>query len=169
MTDQTARLRTIALAAFCSLVLAACTPDSEDDYCNHHYLYHADHQDQVGTFTANLDAGGQLLVTVELPGQSLASQLLQNPGNVYQVSSETACSSAEVAIESIENGTRASYQSDCGSDNRVEQINVGLFDNLASLEEVEVVITTPAAQKHFAISRQCDAAIFRLQDHRKAP
>ena len=169
MTDQTNGLKTLALATLCALAAAACAPGSEDDYCDHHYLFHPEHQDQVGRFSANLDAAGQLLVTFELPEQVASNPLLQDPGNVYQVSSETACSNAEVAVEQTETSTRATYRSDCGSDNRVEQIDVGVFDSLASLEEVEVVITTPAAQKHFAISRQCDTAIFRLQDHRKEP
>jgi hypothetical protein len=40
---------------------------------------------------------------------------------------------------------------------------VHLFDSLPLLEEIEVFITTPVAEKHFAINRQCENAIFRLR------
>jgi hypothetical protein len=39
-----------------------------------------------------------------------------------------------------------------------------LFDIISELEEVEAHFTTPVTQKRFAISRQCDSAIFRLQE-----
>jgi hypothetical protein len=54
------------------------------------------------------------------------------------------------------------FESQCGEDNRLRQLDIALFDLLPNLDEVEVSMTTPATQKRFAINRQCDAPIFRL-------
>jgi hypothetical protein len=65
----------------------------------------------------------------------------------------------------MQSGTiSASFESRCGAGNKIGQVDVLIFDSSPELEEVEVLVTTPATSKHFAISRQCDAAIFRL-DH----
>lgn len=176
MTENRRWLKTLTLALLCSLLFTACKPADDTNYCDNHYLYHQDHQGQIGMFTANLDAEGHLQITLEVPDQAIATEangevdlaaLLGQPERVYTIMSETACSAAEVSVENTNRGVRAAYSAECGPDNRVEQISVGLFDNLPPIGEVEATIVTPAAQKHFAISRQCDSAIFRLQDHRE--
>jgi hypothetical protein len=161
-------VKTVVALLLISLLSAACVRDDERDYCKNHYLFHGEHQQQIGQLSASLSAEGALVVHVELPDNTYADPqaalgLLQNPEAVYALSTERACAPPAVSAEQLDAGLEASYKSDCGIDNRVEQIDVLLFDAITSLEEVEVRISTPAAQKHFAISRQCEAAIFRLK------
>ena len=44
----------------------------------------------------------------------------------------------------------------------LEDGDVTIFESAAEIEEIEVTINTSATSKRFAISRQCKAAIFRL-------
>lgn len=152
-------------------VLAGCQPDTEFDYCKNHYAVHAEHADNIGRLQADLDAQGLLTVTLELPASAfdpgaesaLLAAMLQSPQRVYGLDSEQECSTPTVRVLEAEQGVAIEYQSDCGPDNRISQVNVELFELLAGLEEVEVHVNTPATGKHFAISRLCERAIFRLQ------
>ena len=155
--------------------LVACTEDDGTDYCKNHYLFHADHMDSIGSLEAELSAKGLLAVGLNLPyaalardeaGQnrdSLLESILQ-PGNVFSITSDHDCGPMTATGGAGTTGFEVEYESDCGAGNRIEQVNVLLFDLLRDLDEVKVSVTTPAAAKHFAISRQCDAAIFRLQN-----
>ena len=50
---------------------------------------------------------------------------------------------------------------------KLKQVDVTLLDVVAELGEIEVIITTEATSKRFAISRQCPSAIFRLDKRAK--
>jgi hypothetical protein len=152
-------------------VLQGCQKDTEFDYCKNHYEVHAGHADSIGHLEADLDAAGLLQVSLRLPAgtfsgggdSTLLAELLQSPGRVYRIDSAQACSTPTVRVLEADSGVAIEYLSDCGPDNRISQVNVELFELLDGLEEVEVQVNTPATQKHFAISRLCERAIFRLQ------
>lgn len=167
MTELRRSVKAVVGLLLITVLSVACTSDDESDYCKNHYLFHDAHSQQIGQLSAGLSAEGELQVSVKLPDSvysDLSSMLgvLQRPEAVYALTTERACEPPTVSTEQLEGRLEASYRSDCGIDNRVEQIDVLLFAAVAALEEVEVTISTPAAEKHFAISRQCDAAIFRL-------
>ncbi len=152
-------------------LLAGCRQDEGFDYCKNHYQVHADHADSIGHLQADLDAEGQLVVTLRLPASALAggsdstllAEMLQGPERVYRVDSSQPCSAPTVRVLEAERGVAVEYHSDCGRGNRISQVDVDLFELLDGLEEVEVHVNTPATSKHFAISRLCERAIFRLQ------
>jgi hypothetical protein len=90
--------------------------------------------------------------------------LLSQPGRVYYLATTRACSTTKV-LDQRQDGVsiQAEYESDCGDDNRIGQLDIALFDEVPDIAELEVRITTPAAGKHFVINRQCSAPIFRFQ------
>lgn len=158
---MTRLLLVVALGA----IVSACTPDNDVDYCRDHYLYHADHLEGLGRLSISLSEDGVLSSDLLLPETSIsdaAVDALQNVGSVYRLQTSRACTSATSDVRRQGSAILASYESQCGTDNKIGQLDVVLFDNLASLEELEVVVKTPVTQKRFAISRQCDSAIFRL-------
>lgn len=173
--------RLASLLLLSCVMLAGCTDDDGTDYCRNHYVFHDEHSDQIGSLTATLSATGLLSVKLDLPGSALSPdqsrtadlnatiQALQQSENVFSLTSYNPCGAATVNIDQVEDGLEASYESECGSDNRVAQVNVQLFESIANLDEVEVTVTTTAAQKHFVISRQCDAAIFRFRNSKENP
>lgn len=155
-----------------AMLLSGCIEEEADDYCRNHYAFHAEHVSETGRLRAELSEDGLLTVNLVLPPMVLESMqgnalinALGNPDNVYRISSASACQAATVSIEEGEDTIGAAYESQCGPDNRIEQLDVPLFDWIASLDEMVVDISTPATSKHFAISRQCDSAIFRLHDN----
>ncbi len=91
------------------------------------------------------------------------SELLEDLHKVYSLQTENECAASSVILNETDNTVAASYESNCGADNKIDQLDILLFETLAALDEVEVTVTTPVTQKHFAINRQCDSAIFRLE------
>ena len=89
--------------------------------------------------------------------------VLQDASNVYALQTAAKCTTAEVTLQTSQDSIIAAYSSSCGADNKLGQIDVLLFESLTELAEVDVSVITPATQKHFAINRQCDSAIFRLE------
>lgn len=89
--------------------------------------------------------------------------LLQDASNVYALQTAAECTAAEVAVRTLQDSIVATYSSECGADNKLGQIDVLLFESLPELNEVEVSVITPATRKQFAINRQCESAIFRLE------
>ena len=176
MTDFPATVRTAALALGSGLVLlslSACGDAQEFDYCKNHYEVHGDHADSIGRFDANVDAAGLLSLKLQLPAAVFAADggpdagllagMLSKPELVYTLESAQPCSTPTVQVLEASDGIAIEYQSECGVGNRISQVNVELFELIDGLEEVEVQVNTPATGKHFAISRLCERAIFRLK------
>lgn len=169
----------IGLALCCAL--SACTKDEATDFCKNHYRFHDEH---LGTVAAlRLELTDQGLLTGELtlplvileskpndstPATTTPAQLearVSDAANVFDLQTEVACPASAARIERTEAAVTVHYQSECGSGNKIGQIDIPLFDHLRELDEVVVNITTPATAKRFAISRQCSSAIFRLDGH----
>ncbi len=153
------------LVLLCCIALSACTEEHAVDYCRDHYLIHAEHQDGLGMLAVTMADSGILSIVLTLPASSLIDgigELLQDPQLVYTLQTTSDCTAATSTVRRLDSTVVATYESRCGIDNKIGQLDVVLFDSLTSLEELEVNVVTPATQKHFAISRQCESAIFRL-------
>ncbi len=155
--------------------LGACSEGERTDYCKNHYLFHADHQDTLGRLEMTINADGLMQSSLSIPaaifseGKSPAGErmdrlalMLQQEQVLYDLQTEWDCESTVVSIDQGPEGLDARYESHCGSDNRLRQVDVALLDVVAELEEIEVTITTAATSKRLAISRHCPTAIFRL-------
>jgi hypothetical protein len=108
---------------------------------------------------------GVLSIELTLPASTLVDTLdnrLLDPRRVYSLQTEKDCVGATSDGRRGEDMFLGRYESQCGLDNKIGQLDVVLFDTLAALEELEVYVVTPVTQKRFAISRQCESAIFRL-------
>ena len=152
------------------MLLHACTENNAGDYCQNHYLFHQNHGDTIGLLTINLPEDGRVASDLKLPvsifeGSNRLGELkdyLQQADNIYTLNTAQQCEAASSTVSTQGRTINASFESRCGEGNKIGQVDVLLFNSLPELEEVEVLITTPATSKHFAISRQCSAAIFRL-------
>lgn len=151
-------------------VASACTKDEATEYCKNHYVYHYEHKDQLSTL--NLDVANDGLVTavlalkgslaLDFPNNSSLQQTLLGSENIYQIDSAGECSNA-IVTQSTGPGTPVlTFESQCTAGAKINQVDIALFDTLPELDEIEATIKTPATRKHFAISRQCEGAIYRL-------
>lgn len=171
MIESSLISRNFALALTAVAALVGCSSDESFDYCNNHYQVHAAHMDLIGHMQGDLSAEGLLSIRLNLPASALdaandpawLAELLQNPDKVYRLETEQPCAAASVKVIDVSSGMEIEYQSQCGAGNRVKQVTIELFDLIAGLEEVEVQMNTSATSKHFAISRLCERAIFRLK------
>ena len=153
------------LVLLCCIALSACTGEDAVDYCRDHYLLHAGHQDDLGTLAVTMADSGILSTELTLPASSLIDgidELLEDPQLVYTLQTNSECTAATSTVRRLDSTVVATYESRCGIDNKIGQLDIVLFDTLTSLDEIEVNVVTPATQKRFAISRQCESAIFRL-------
>ena len=149
------------------LALAACAPKDAPDFCKNHALFHAEHAASNATLQITLTADGGIDSELHMPVavvDSLAAEaVLQDASRVFRLQTSTACSAMAATVVAADDALVATYAADCGADNKLGQIDVLLFDELPELHEVDVLVVTPATQKHFAINRQCGSAIFRLK------
>lgn len=161
-----------ALLLLTCLLLGACAEKKGEDFCRDHYLFHKDHQAETGTLTISVSDDNLLIAELHQPvGAFLAEEgrleavieSLRDAGNVYTAGAEGRCQSRSTAVSTTDGTIIALYESRCSIDDLLKRVDVSIFDTVPEIEEVEVTIRTPATFKHFAISRQCSAAIFRLQ------
>ena len=153
------------LVLLCCIALSACADEDTVDYCRDHYLIHAGHQDGLGMLAVTMADSGILSTELTLPVSSLIGgieDLLKDPQLVYTLQTARDCTAGTSTFRRLDSTVVTTYESHCGIDNKIGQVDIVLFDTLTSLEELEVKVVTPATQKHFAISRQCESAIFRL-------
>lgn len=155
-----ARLVHYLLAIGITLSIVACTRSAEPDYCRDHHLVHREHSDRVATLDIVLSDEGLLTKELMIP---VADGDSASIGDTFAMQADEGCSATESDVRRDNVGVHATYTSDCGTGNRLRQIDVSIFEQLPDLEELEVTMTTPATQKHFVISRQCDRPIFRLE------
>ncbi len=126
-------IRHALLLVVTGFVVSACVQDNGTDFCKHHHQFHADHLDSIGRLTISLSNDGQLVQELELPAALRGSTVA---GDFIALQFE--------------------------DDDRLRQIDVSLFDQYPGLDEIEVSMSTHVTQKRFAISRQCERPIFRL-------
>lgn len=158
-----------ALAGIFVLVLGACTSDDGVDYCKNHYVFHPDHASSVARLSIEVSANGNVSGELRLQpstasdlGDDDLRRLLQSPGRVFLLQSAEACEMNAGSIGEQDGDILVKYAAHCGEGNKLGQVDVALFDHLPGLDEIVVRVRTPAAAKRFAISRQCDHPIFRL-------
>lgn len=149
----------LLLVAAASFAITACVQDNGSDYCRNHYLVHADHADSIGQLAMNLTADGRLTKELRLPNAFVDVELAND---AFGLQADSDCASENAIVRRTAAGLVATFESECGEGNRLRQLDVSVFDLLPDLEEIEVAVSTPVTQKRFAISRQCDSPIFRL-------
>jgi hypothetical protein len=146
--------------------LAACAPKQAPEFCRNHAMFHDEHLDSLALLNVTLTEEGIIRSELSIPISVMAGvplELLENSQKVYSLQTENECVASSVILNEAQMSVAASYESNCGVDNKIGQLDILLFETLAALDEVEVTVTTPVTQKHFVINRQCDSAIFRLE------
>jgi hypothetical protein len=150
------------------LLTAACIQDDASDYCDNHYRFHDDHLETTAFLTINMADTGVIESEAAIPasifGDNIVDRLsfLRQAKNVYTLDTERECQTQDAVVRNQGDRIIAHYESRCGSDNKLGQLEINIFDAMPELEEIEVIVTTSATSKRFAINRQCDSAIFRL-------
>ncbi len=154
------------LMSLLCFALAACAPEQAPEFCRNHALFHDEHLDSLASLNVTMTEEGIIRSELSIPISVMAevsSELLENSHKVYSLQTENECIASSVILNETDSSVAASYESNCGVDNKIGQLDILLFETLPALDEVEVTVTTPVTQKHFAINRQCDSAIFRLE------
>jgi hypothetical protein len=158
--------RRILIMLFC-LALAACSKHEVPDICRNHPQFHSEHADSNGVLSIVMTDDGRIDSEVRLPeaifGGNSTLAVLQDVSKVYALQTETECIAGDAILGSSEGMIVGGYTSSCGAENRLRQVDVLLFESLPNLEEVVVSVVTSATQKTFAINRQCESAIFRIE------
>jgi hypothetical protein len=155
----------ILLSLLC-FALAACAPERAPEFCRNHAQFHNEHLDSLASLDVVMTDEGIIRSELSIPVSVMAgvpSELLEDSRKVYSLQTENECAASSVILNETYNFVAASYESDCGIDNKIGQLDILLFEILAALDEVEVTVTTPVTQKRFVINRQCDSAIFRFE------
>ena len=163
--------RHVLLVLFSCVLLSACGSEATEDYCRDHYLFHEAHRADTALLDMVVTDAGSLSARLVVPTrifdpastrrESVVDEL-QDSGSVYSTAEASGCSQTDSAVAEQSDTITATYLSQCAAGPDLNQVNVSLFDLLPELDEVEVTIKTDATAKHFAISRQCSAAIFRI-------
>jgi hypothetical protein len=154
------------LMSLLCFALAACAPEQAPEFCRNHALFHAEHLDTLVSLNVTMTEDGIIRSELSIPISVMAgmpSELLEDSRKVYSLQTENECVGSVGTIDETGNSVAASYESNCGVDNKIGQLDILLFELVPALDEVEVTVTTPVTQKHFAINRQCDSAIFKLE------
>ncbi len=128
-----------------------------------------DHLDTLATLNINVSESGDLNGNLTIPATNFGDEtdadirsLLDDPANIFTLQTEVPCAVSATVVSSSDDGLETTLVANCGSDNKLGQISVALFEHMAALEEIVVSVTTPATAKRFGISRQCADPIFRL-------
>ena len=170
MTELVRELRAGGLL-LAAISLAACGGKEGADYCLNHYLLHADHEASITTLRVDVSDHGTLTATLRQPAGGFTGEpgpqdgfpdSLSDPGHVYSIPDRSDCVHSGPRVSRRDGVLVAEYESQCGQGAEIKLVNVTILDAVPEIEEVEVTIKTPATSKHFAISRQCAAPIFRL-------
>lgn len=151
------------------LSVGACSKGGGVDYCKNHNSFHADHLDALAKLTINLSDGGELEGSVSMPlavfanmAESEVDDLFNDAENLFTLQAERSCTVSVVGLDRGATNIGARFKASCGGDNKLGRVAVSMFEHFRNLEEVETLVTTSATSKRFAISRQCDSPIFRL-------
>ncbi len=154
------------LMSLLCFALAACAPEKAPEFCRNHALFHDEHLDSLASLNVTMTEEGIIRSELSIPISAMAgvpSELLEDSHEVYSLQTENECTADSVILNEKHDSVAASYESNCGVDNKIGQLDILLFEILPALDEVEVTITTPVTQKHFVINRHCSSAIFRIE------
>ena len=157
-------------------LVGGCAEQDANDYCENHYLFHESHADKTARLDIAYSEDGLVTATFSMPHSIFSEEglssgatmdevagILNDSEKVIAVQADATCAESDVSVRSNAGLLSARYELDCGAGTKVGQLDILLFESVAALDEVQAVVKTPAASKQFAISRQCESAIFRLQ------
>jgi len=162
--------RRILVLMVAAVSISACSKDDGIDFCKHHNTFHSDHLDSVAELTIEISDDGVIAGNLSIPetgfgeiDESDLRSLLSDSTSIFTLESEEPCAVSVTSIGVSATGLEADFAAGCGADNKLGRINVSLFENIGGVQEVVTSVTTSATSKRFAISRQCDNPIFRLE------
>ena len=154
------------LMSLLCFALVACAPEQASEFCRNHALFHDEHLDSLASLNVTMTEEGIIRSELSIPISVMAgvpSELLEDSHEVYSLQTENECVASSVILNETDKTVTANYESNCGADNKIGQIDILLFETLPALDEVDVTVTTPVTQKRFVSNRQCDSAIFRFE------
>lgn len=154
------------------ILLAGCSPDFENGFCDSHADEHWQHSPQAATMQVTYQGNGLLAATVSIPlaslddpaGDALATLQHARADDLLLVESTGACVSEPGKVEYIDQRLQAEYRFDCGAESKLKKVSVSLLDVLPYLEEVEVDFTTPVVTKRFLVHRRCSMALYNFDN-----
>lgn len=144
-----------------AMVLAGCGAEPAPDICRDPYTRHVDEPGAVARLSLDFDAVGNVRGRFQPPTTlSRDSLAMLTPSGALFVAGETGrCASS---VDVAEDGASLAFDMNCADADVIKTLNVTAFDSLPGLEEMVVVVTTPATSKTFAILRACPGPLFRL-------
>lgn len=171
MTERAHQSR-LVLGMFAALAaLCGCDRGAGTDYCRNHYAFHQDHIETIGVLEIDVAKQGDMAANLAMPAAVFGdldaavvrSRLGAADGILGLQVTEGACVLSVDDVSESAAGLDVVLTSDCGVGNKLEQVDVLLFEHWPQLEEVVVSVTTPATAKHFAVNRKCERPVFRLR------
>lgn len=160
---------------FSAIFLCACGKESTgNDYCSQHKLYHPDHAYKVGSLDLTYTEDGMINAKLSIPDQALlgassadnasviqgAVHTIEDVDNIFSIEGGSRCQNLQSNVVRDDANLVAHYVFDCGSENRLQKVDIRLLEYLPQLDELVAEIDTPAVSKTFAISRQCEKPIY---------
>ena len=136
--------------------------EEKDSFCSNHAQFHAAHKDDIAQLWVSYDDTGLIEAEFVAPlaDFSTASTTQENP--YFAAEADSACEAPQLDTTTNDGNKTIRFRQNCGELNRLRGVTITVFDHFPDIEELEARITTPATQKHFVISRKCDAPIYRL-------
>lgn len=150
----------LLLILMLTVLLAACGSEQNNPWCDGHRSIHSQHEDIVTKVNIDYSESGELVAQLDIPQIAASREALTDTSQVIEASAAAECKSFPADIGTHNQRWIAKYRIECGADNRLKQASVVLLNNFADIAEVEAIINTPAATKHFVLNRQCDRPIF---------
>jgi len=155
-------VKLVLLSVGISALLVGCGDKQEASFCKSHAKEHQIHQSDITQIEINYSEQGLIVAQVKVAKENVQRDVLSNMANIIDVKAVRACTNESVDIKEAGNYYQASYSLNCGLDNKLKKVSVLVLDNLKTVEEVEVAISTPSSSKHFVLNRQCDSPIFNI-------
>lgn len=151
----------ISILALLSLI-SACDSKSENTWCKDHKDIHDQHRDTITQVDIVYSDDGELTALLQIPKTDTSREALVNMDNFINATAESQCTQLDSTINEQTTTWQAEFKIDCGVNNRIKAVDVVILNRFPKVSEVEAKIQTPATNKHFVLSRQCDKPIFAL-------
>ncbi len=144
------------------LLTVSCSKKNNDEWCNNHKSLHPEHLESVAKVNIEYALSGLLIAQIKVLKSAVEYSQLKDVEQIIIVTADKSCNNMPAIIIDDGNSWLAKYTIDCGVNNKLAEVSVALLDHFVKINEVEASIKTPAASKHFVLSRQCSSPIFYL-------
>ena len=154
---------------FLAILATSCAQEQGGGFCQDHHQVHTSHADSAGQLQIDIDRDNSIKGMLSLPAAGFDEDMnldigtrLARPGQLILIEGGGVC--GEIEIDPPDSGATLTTQFtlDCDPAVQIKQVDVMLLESIPEIDEIVVSVSTPATSKRFAISRHCDAPIFRL-------